>query len=240
MEKLPPIEKVYEAWSAVADGRVALHPDERRAAIASSNGAKTYTVAWNETARRTRRTTTPRTGKAMLATSSPCSCCKAGFRSTALQPTGSRRWTTDLNERCKRDYAAAVRAVVDERSLDAVRVEAAARKAFDALGARHRRQTGVGQTAEVPEGVRKNLIERGRVSRCALVSMFQSVAFQAASRAVMHELEADDASDEADDEQHLRHRDRLGSREHAVGDREGGAEPTQTAHAVPAGSVLTA
>ena len=42
---------------------------------------------------------------------------------------------TDLNERCKRDYAAAVRAVVDERSLDAVRVEAAARKAFDALGA---------------------------------------------------------------------------------------------------------
>ena len=29
MEKLPPIEKVYEAWSAVADGRVELHPDER-------------------------------------------------------------------------------------------------------------------------------------------------------------------------------------------------------------------
>ena len=29
MEKLPPIEKVYEAWSAVADRRVELHPDER-------------------------------------------------------------------------------------------------------------------------------------------------------------------------------------------------------------------
>ncbi len=29
MEKLPPIEKVYEAWSAVADGRVELHPDVR-------------------------------------------------------------------------------------------------------------------------------------------------------------------------------------------------------------------
>lgn len=27
MEKLPPIAKVYEAWSAVADGRVKLHPD---------------------------------------------------------------------------------------------------------------------------------------------------------------------------------------------------------------------
>ena len=29
MEKLPPIEKVYEAGSAVADRRVELHPDER-------------------------------------------------------------------------------------------------------------------------------------------------------------------------------------------------------------------
>ena len=56
----------------------------------------------------------------------------------------------------------------------------------------------------------------------------------------MHELEADDASDEADDEQHLRHRDRLGSREQDKSQKEGGAEPTQTAHAVPAGSVLTA
>ena len=60
------------------------------------------------------------------------------------------------------------------------------------------------------------------------------------SSRVVNELQTDDARDEACYEQHLRHRDRLGSREHAVGDREGGAEPTQTAHAVPAGSVLTA
>ena len=40
----------------------------------------------------------------------------------------------------------------------------------------------------------------------------------------MHELEADDAGDEARDEQHLRHRDRLGSREHAVSDGERGAD----------------
>ena len=83
MEKLPPIEKVYEAWSAVADGRVALHPDERRAAIASSNGAKTYTVAWNENG------------------------------STYSSNDNATYW----------------------QGLDAVRVEAAARKAFDALGA---------------------------------------------------------------------------------------------------------
>ena len=40
---------------------------------------------------------------------------------------------TELNERFRRDYAAAVRAVVDERGLDAVRAEAAARAAYDGL-----------------------------------------------------------------------------------------------------------
>ena len=94
MEKLPPIEKVYEAWSAVADGRVALHPDERRAAIASSNGAKTYTVAWNENG------------------------------STYSSNDNATYW---------QGYAGYP--VIAVRSLDAVRVEAAARKAFDALGA---------------------------------------------------------------------------------------------------------
>ena len=110
MEKLPPIEKVYEAWSAVADGRVELHPDERgldAVRVEATSGARRSPprtarrpTPWlgTKTARRTRRTTTPRTGKAMLATpSSPCSCCKAGFRSTALQPTGSRRWTGPIS-----------------------------------------------------------------------------------------------------------------------------------------------
>lgn len=48
MEKLPPLAKVFEAWSALADGRVALDAEERRASVASSNGAKAYTVAWSE------------------------------------------------------------------------------------------------------------------------------------------------------------------------------------------------
>ena len=137
MEKLPPIEKVYEAWSAVADGRVALHPDERRAAIASSNGAKTYTVDWNENGSTYSSNDNatywqgyagyPVIAVLMLQGRLPLDRAAAdGFAQVD--------WT-DLNERCKRDYAAAVRAVVDERSLDAVRVEAAARKAFDALGA---------------------------------------------------------------------------------------------------------
>lgn len=44
--KQPPLVKVYEAFSAVAAGRVELtSPD--RATVASSNGAKTYDVRWS-------------------------------------------------------------------------------------------------------------------------------------------------------------------------------------------------
>ncbi len=44
MERLPPKEKIYEAWSAIADGRVALA--EGSATVRSSDGSKTYTVRW--------------------------------------------------------------------------------------------------------------------------------------------------------------------------------------------------
>lgn len=45
MEKLPPLQKVYEAWSALADGRVEV--GEQVAFVTSSNGTKRYTVTWD-------------------------------------------------------------------------------------------------------------------------------------------------------------------------------------------------
>lgn len=42
MKKFPPVEKVYEAWTAVADNRVILHDDS--ATVKSSDGKKEYTV----------------------------------------------------------------------------------------------------------------------------------------------------------------------------------------------------
>lgn len=42
MKKMPPIEKVYEAWTALADGRVAMH--DGYADVSSSDGAKEYKV----------------------------------------------------------------------------------------------------------------------------------------------------------------------------------------------------
>ena len=43
---LPPIAKVYEALSAVADGRVKL-TGETSAQVVSSGGDKTYTITWS-------------------------------------------------------------------------------------------------------------------------------------------------------------------------------------------------
>lgn len=46
MKKLPPIEKIYEAYSAIADDRVVLR--EESAAVFSSNRAKEYIVTWKD------------------------------------------------------------------------------------------------------------------------------------------------------------------------------------------------
>ena len=46
MKKMPPIEKIYEAYSAIADGRVTLNEDS--AQVASSNYEKKYTVTWKD------------------------------------------------------------------------------------------------------------------------------------------------------------------------------------------------
>lgn len=45
MKKMPPIEKVYEAWTALADKRVSIYEDY--AIVKSSDGGKEYTVRFS-------------------------------------------------------------------------------------------------------------------------------------------------------------------------------------------------
>ncbi|MBI4964490.1 MAG: hypothetical protein HY913_14525 [Desulfomonile tiedjei] len=47
MWKIPPKAKIYEALSAIADGRVSPKGDQQ-AEVVSSSGAKTYLVEWSE------------------------------------------------------------------------------------------------------------------------------------------------------------------------------------------------
>jgi hypothetical protein len=44
--KLPPEEKIYEAYSAIADRRIEMHEDH--ALVASSDRSRTYTVRWED------------------------------------------------------------------------------------------------------------------------------------------------------------------------------------------------
>ena len=56
MKKLPPIEKIYEAYSAVADNRVMMPTPEEglllgetgEAIVRSSDGSRSYTVTWHD------------------------------------------------------------------------------------------------------------------------------------------------------------------------------------------------
>lgn len=42
MKKMPPKEKIFEAWTAVADGRIVMH--DGYATMPSSDGSKEYTI----------------------------------------------------------------------------------------------------------------------------------------------------------------------------------------------------
>ena len=46
MKKFPPIEKILEAYTAIADNHVKLENDQ--ALVTSSNEAKTYTVTFHD------------------------------------------------------------------------------------------------------------------------------------------------------------------------------------------------
>lgn len=135
MEKLPPLEKVYEAWSALADRRVSVCAGERRATVMSSNGQKEYTVAWDpdECVYSSNDNATYWQGYAgypVLAVLMEQG--RLPFDRAAAKTLAGVNWT-ELNERFKRDYTAVVAHIVDERDLDATQLDASARAVLNAL-----------------------------------------------------------------------------------------------------------
>ena len=137
MEKMPPLAKVFEAWSALADGRVSLDGEDRRATVASSNGAKAYTVTWSEDGGTYSSNDNATYWQGYAGYPVIAVLMEQGelpLDRAAAEAFAHVDWTY-LNERFKRDYAAAVAHVVAARGLDADRVEAAAQTAYDALAA---------------------------------------------------------------------------------------------------------
>lgn len=136
MEKLPPLQKIYEAWSALADGRVEMGEDT--ADVASSNGAKHYTVSWTEDKYSSNDNASYWQGYAgypvlavlMKQGKLPCA--------DMLVPRFAHIDWNALNKKHKRNYAAAAQEAFEEAGLAAdeiARAEAAAQKALEALAA---------------------------------------------------------------------------------------------------------
>lgn len=114
LDKLPPIEKIYEAYSAIADDRIILHADH--AIVLSSDRSKAYTVAWDGSTYTSNDNATywqgyagyPVIGVLMKQGNLPLDM------SIASHFIGIN-WT-ELNKTFKRDYAKAAQAVLDSLS----------------------------------------------------------------------------------------------------------------------------
>ena len=136
MEKLPPLQKIYEAWSALADGRVEMEEDT--AEVTSSNDTKHYTVSWSGDVYSSDDNASYWQGYAgypVLAV-----LMKQGKLplADALVPRFAHIDWNALNKKYKRDYAAAAQEAFKAAGLteeETTEAEAAAQEALDAVAA---------------------------------------------------------------------------------------------------------
>lgn len=135
MTKLPPIEKVYEAWTAAVDHRVEIHPDSTldngSATVTSSDGKKSYSITWRD-------------GGSVFTSSDPATYWQGyvGYPVLAVLmcqhrlplPSCAKEFSginwTELNARHRRDYGAALTEVEEQRNIDP---ESCANAASDTL-----------------------------------------------------------------------------------------------------------
>lgn len=129
--KLPPIEKVYEAWTALADDRVKMH--EGYADVSSSDGEKSYVVRWNGDMYSSDDNATYWQGYpgypvlAVLMVQG-----RLPYDSTEAELWKDINWTS-LNKAYRNKYAEAVAAVAKERNIDMEKAGRAAMAVMEAL-----------------------------------------------------------------------------------------------------------
>ena len=131
MKKIPPIEKVYEAWTALADNRVHLH--EGYADVSSSDGEKAYIVRFSGNQYSSDDNATfwrgypgyPVMAVLMLQGRLP-------YDSAQAELWKNINWTR-INKKHKNNYKEAVEEIADERGIDMAKVSEAAQKVMTAL-----------------------------------------------------------------------------------------------------------
>ena len=131
MKKLPPIEKVFEAWTALAGNRVRLH--ESYADVSSSDGEKAYVVKFSGDQYSSDDNATFWQGYAGY----PVIAVMMLQHKLPFDPEEASLWKdinwTKLNKRHKNDYSAAVAEVADERGIDLSKAYKEAQKVMEAL-----------------------------------------------------------------------------------------------------------
>lgn len=134
MEKLPPIEKIYEAYSALADNRIQM--GETSAEVTSSDGTKSYKVAWKDNTYSSTDNATFWQGYAgypviaVLILQSKLTADSAIFTHFS-----GVNWNS-LNKKHKRDYRAALMEVFAEKQLPQEKIdhiEAMTQQVFEQL-----------------------------------------------------------------------------------------------------------
>ena len=131
MKKMPPIQKILEAYTAIVDKHVELKNNE--ALVTSSNGAKTYTVSWDNDIYHSNDNATYWQGYAgypiiavlMLRGKIP-------FDQKLADNFASVNWN-EVNAKFKRNYAKAASEVIKKKGLDEKEVMVELERVYGAL-----------------------------------------------------------------------------------------------------------
>lgn len=131
MKKMPPIEKVYEAWTAIADGRVKMH--DGYATIPSSDNSKEYTVRFEGDRYSSDDNATYWQGYAGY----PVIAVLMLQGLLPLNMKEAEKWKgvnwKDVNTKYKNKYAQAVEHVAQEKGIDMTEASAEAESVMDSL-----------------------------------------------------------------------------------------------------------
>lgn len=136
MQKLPPIEKLYEAYSALADKRVNM--GENAATVTSSDSAKTYKVEWQDNMYSSTDNATLWQGYAGYPVISILILQKKlSVNDDMIARFSNVNWNS-LNKKYKRDYRAALLEVFEQKQFtqeEISQIENATAQAFEQLKA---------------------------------------------------------------------------------------------------------
>lgn len=135
MKKLPPVEKIYEAYSALADGRVTMSKDSQTALVLSSSKTKKYTVSWDDDNYSSNDNASYWQGYpgypiiAVLMLQG-----RVSYDKDIAKLFAHINWTA-LNQKFKNDYTKAVNFIIKEHNYDSESIKAAVNQVFDELKA---------------------------------------------------------------------------------------------------------